>query len=60
MYSIKIKMADMEVVTLTNVGAFTQELSEDGQTIRLGTADANVFAMWTEQLKVAGRAPAGD
>ena len=56
MYSIKINTSELGLLTLTNVGAYTQELSEDGKTMTLGTADESVAMVWTKQLSVARRA----
>ena len=56
MYTIELPTSRLSLLTLTNVGAFTQELSEDGKTIKLGTADEAVAVAWSMELAAAKRA----
>lgn len=50
MYSIELEISRLRLLTLTNVGVYTQELSEDGKTIKLTTADEAVAVAWSMQL----------
>lgn len=59
MYSIEIKTSSLDLLTLTNVGAYTQELSDDGKTIKLTTADEAVAFAWSMQLADAKRNAGG-
>jgi len=54
-FEVTINAQDIEVLTLTNVGVYGQEVRSDGKIITLSTADKSVSDLWIAQLKAAQR-----
>ena len=55
-YTIKISIADRDVLALTNIGAYTQLTTDDGKAAIYRTVEHSVFVQWCAELEAAGRA----
>lgn len=54
MYEVTLKLSDIHLLTLTNVGVYKQQTADEDMTT-LSTADKTVFDKWVAELHAAGR-----